>query len=432
MEGLLKKFKQIGVTLFILVITIEVSPYIISPIVAGQSFSREEIQGLLQGTGLTQNFGALSELQENTEHVYLGRNAIHPYIGFVANPGSNRNELGFPGPTPLVKSSADEVHICLTGGSVAIGLYGACRDRIATTLSQTGHFKDKKIRIVLVALAGFKQPQQLMSLNYFMALGAEYDLVINLDGFNEIALPFSDNLPFGVFPSFPRHWNMLSRKGMNSSVLQLIGQQAFEQNRRERTRKWYSASVLRHSNFGLFLWRFSDNKRSLNLYELEGGLRKAAKDLDKEYQSVGPDISYGDTTQYFEHCADLWRNASAQMGALEQAGSFNYFHFLQPNQYVDGSKVLTGEELTIAYEDGPLDYKTAVVKGYPFLVRKGKELMEMNINFTDLSMLFKEEQRSVYQDKCCHFNQLGNEIIADRITTEVIKILTDKKTSSLK
>ena len=168
------------------------------------------------------------------------------------------------------------------------------------------------------------------------------------------------------------------------------------------------------------------------MYELEGELRKAAKDLDKEYQSVGPDISYGDTTQYFEHCADLWRNASAQMGALEQAGSFNYFHFLQPNQYVDGSKVLTGEELTIAYEDGPLDYKTAVVKGYPFLVRKGKELMGMNINFTDLSMLFKEEQRSVYQDKCCHFNQLGNEIIADRITTEVIEILTEKKTSSLK
>ena len=44
----------------------------------------------------------------------------------------------------------------------------------------------------------------------------------------------------------------------------------------------------------------------------------------------------------------------------------------------------------------------------------------------------REVRRSAYQDKCCHFNQLGNEIIADRITTEVIEILTDKKTSSLK
>jgi len=42
------------------------------------------------------------------------------------------------------------------------------------------------------------------------------------------------------------------------------------------------------------------------------------------------------------------------------------------------------------------------------------------------------ERRPVYQDKCCHFNQLGNEIIADRITTEIIEILTDKETPSFR
>ena len=426
MKSVLIKVKQIGITLCIVVLTLELSPYIILPIVTGQAFSRGEAKNLLAGTDPASNFEHQSESQEDKEGGYLGRNAIHPYIGFVARPGSARNEFGFPGPSPLVKSSGNKVNICLTGGSVAMSLYNSCKDRMALRLGQSAHFQDKEINIVLVALAGFKQPQQLMALSYLMAQGAEYDLVINLDGFNEIALPFSDNMPFGVSPSFPRHWNMLARKGMSSSALELMGEQAFGHNKREHARKWFSASALRHSNFALFLWRFYDNQRGLHLYDLEKELRAVVKGLDKDYQAVGPDISYGDTTQYLAHCADMWRNASAQIAALKAVGAFDYFHFLQPNQYVTGSKVLTEEELVGAYEEGPLDYKTAVMRGYPGLRVKGMELKDLNIDFTDLSMLFKEEPRTVYQDKCCHFNQLGNELIADRITAKILEVLDSK------
>ena len=432
MKSLLIKVKPIGITLCILVFTLELSPYIISPIVTGYAFSRAETQSLLLGTDPVSNFEPLSESQEDKEGGYLGRNAIHPYIGFVARPGSTRNEFGFPGPSPLVKSSGNKVNICLTGGSVAMSLYNSCKDRMAVTLGQSAHFRDKEINIVLIALAGFKQPQQLMALSYLMVQGAEYDLVINLDGFNEIALPFSDNMPFGVSPSYPRHWNMLARKGINSSALELMAEQALGHNKRKHARKWFSASVLRHSNFALFLCGFLDNQKALHLYELEKELRAVVKGLDKDYQAVGPDISYGDTTQYLVHCADIWRNASAQMASLEAVGAFDYFHFLQPNQYLTGSKVLTEEELVTAYEEGPLDYKTAVMKSYPLLRTKGMELKDLNVDFTDLSMLFKDEPRTVYQDKCCHFNQLGNELIADRITAKIIEVLDSKPPPSLK
>jgi len=43
-----------------------------------------------------------------------------------------------------------------------------------------------------------------MRLNYLLALGARFDLFINLDGFNEVALPPAENIPKGVFLFFPR------------------------------------------------------------------------------------------------------------------------------------------------------------------------------------------------------------------------------------
>ena len=299
------------------------------------------------------------------------------------------------------------------------GLYGTCADTIAAMLQQIPYFEGKNINMILVALPGFKQPQQLMSLNYFMALGAEYDLVINLDGFNEVALPHSDNLPFGVFPSFPRHWNVLARKAINTKVLHLLGKRTFEENLRESNRHWFSESIWRYSSFGLFMWGFMDNKKALKLYGLEQETRSAVKELGKDFQSVGPNITYGDTTQYFEHYGEIWKNTSAQMASLERTGSFKYFHFLQPNQYVSGSKTLTEKELEVAYEAGPLEYKTAVEKGYPELSTKSQELIEAKVKFFDLTMLYKDESRSVYADKCCHFNKLGYQLLAIRITSEI-------------
>jgi len=422
MERIIIRTKQIFLTVCILVITLEVSPYIISPLISSQSFSRQAIkENLMQESPLSFLKEEPDEIIGNTDKEYLGRDILHPYIGFVGHPSSLRNEFGFTGINPILKRSPDVVNICLTGGSVALGLYHRCGDRMISSLGQVDYFKDKKINVVQLALPGFKQPQQLMSLSYFIALGAEYDLIINIDGFNEMALPFSDNLPFNVFPSFPRHWNMFSRKRINTKVQHLLGMQTVGRFDRRNNRQFFSKSILRYSNFGLLIWRIKDNDISLTLNSLEGKLRNAIKNADKDYQSTGPQIAMVDTTEYFRELAILWRNSSIEMNALKSAGAFKYFHFLQPNQYFDGSKVLTNTELSRAYEQGPLDYKTAIQKGYPIITEIGKDLLERGVSFTDLTMMFKKEQRSVYQDKCCHFNQLGNELIADRITDEIIK-----------
>ena len=64
--------------------------------------------------------------------------------------------------------------------------------------------------VVTLGIAGYKKTQQLLALAYFLSLGAEYDLIINLDGYNDIVLPITDNYSFGVNPFFPRAWNLRS------------------------------------------------------------------------------------------------------------------------------------------------------------------------------------------------------------------------------
>ena len=273
------------------------------------------------------------------------------------------------------------------------------------TLKKDIFFKDKEINVVLLALGGFKQPQQMLALNYFLSLGAEYDLVINLDGFNEIVLPLSDNLPYHVFPSYPRHWNMYSRKKLDSKVQGLLVQKKLIESNQEVWQGIFATTFLQYSNMGLMIWKSIDKKNKTALYENELELRDAMDSSEYNYQSVGPAYSFTDTTDFILDQANLWMKSSIQMGSLAKAMEFEYLHFLQPNQYYFDSKVFTEEELLTAYVPGTSKYKDGVTLGYPFLIGKGFELLRNDINFYDLTMIFKNEKRTVYNDKCCRFNE---------------------------
>ena len=48
---------------------------------------------------------------------------------------------------------------------------------------------------VNLALFGYKQPQQLTTLAYLMSIGGQFDLVLNIDGFNEVAASTSWRTP---------------------------------------------------------------------------------------------------------------------------------------------------------------------------------------------------------------------------------------------
>lgn len=408
------------VYLFIFVVTLELSPYILSGFILDQSFSRKKIRKeLAEDKTETQQEDPTNNQQAKNQ--YLGNHILHPYLGFVGVEQEGFNEFHFPGISPITKKSDNDLNVVLMGGSVARELYVNSGERIRQKLGSSDKYKNKNIKLVVLALSGFKQPQQLLALNYFMALGAGYDIVVNLDGFNEVVLPYADNLPFHVFPSYPRHWNIYSRKKLDSRSTLLLGKQAVVKDKRNNYKRSFSNSTLNYSNFALFIWKVIDNNFRNKIFEQEAEFRQMITNNPSDYQSTGIYTNINDTASFFDDQAELWKNCSQQIAFLSEKTSFEYYHFLQPNQYVDGSKEFTKEELDIAIETGPFPYRDAAQMGYPLLVEKGRQLTENGVDFTDLTQIFKNETKTVYSDKCCHFNQLGYNQIADRITEKILE-----------
>ena len=81
--------------------------------------------------------------------------------------------------------------------------------------------------------------------------------------------------------------------------------------------------------------------------------------------------------------------------------------------------VAAGEELLLGVGD---EVELARARGVGLaqaglLVRQAETLRQNGVNFHDLTMLFKNQSRTIYRDKCCHYNQTGYDLVAERIGT---------------
>ncbi|MDZ7742326.1 MAG: hypothetical protein U5Q03_11385 [Bacteroidota bacterium] len=410
-----KKLSGLIILLIIAGLTLELSPFILAPAVLGHSFSRKEYRKDLKDNWIA--IHAEKGPGSKADNYKQGIHSIHPYLGFVHNPGGAYNDLGFLGPDPLDSAKDNTLNICLCGGSVAKLLFQLKGDYFAEKLRESDVFSGQEIRLFSVALGGFKQPQQMLSVNYLLSLGAHFDLIVNLDGFNEVVLPYTDNMSFDINPSYPRNWDVLSRKSLDTEEQILLGEQAMARHEKDQLTVLFVESPLKYSNLAMLFWKVLDNNKINKINSTERELDKLISEQSLDYQSTGPACAFADTNDYFRHEVKLWAEASALLYELSRSGKFNYFHFLQPNQYVPASKRLTKKELEIAYIEGASDYKTAVKIGYPMLQKKGMELIREGIAFKDLSMMFREVSETVYNDKCCHFNEHGYEMIADEMVS---------------
>jgi len=87
-----------------------------------------------------------------------------------------------------------------------------------------------------------------------------------------------------------------------------------------------------------------------------------------------------------------------------------YFHFLQPNQYLEGSKPMGRLERQAAVAPGSV-FETSVRAGYPLLREAGRELAAQGVAFQDLTGAFADVREPLYVDTCCHLNQQGYRIL---------------------
>lgn len=347
---------------------------------------------------------------------------LHPYLGFVYDyeKDDDVSRYGFGNTTDLFhRTSDDTVVIGIVGGSVA-GMFSWTPAALINELEKSDSFANKEIVIVRMALGGYKQPQQFMTLSYMLTLGAHVDLLINLDGFNEVAIPPVENIPKAVHPFFPRNWSMRVHRGVPDRVTQsMVGEIIYLGSKRRQWAEAFLKSPFRYSITMALVWYSYDQKLATAISHAQTSLQQY-KAEGNPYVATGPPYHYEHEENLFQDLAAVWKRGSVQMHKLCSANGIQYFHFLQPNQYVPGSKSMGEEELKQAFVQGH-KYQKGVEKGYPYLIKAGKELVQEGVRFFDLTMLFSERAEPIYADACCHLNEAGYDILGSAIGKAIVE-----------
>jgi len=381
-----------------------------------------------------------SALGINLEGVRLNESIVerfHPFFGFIQKPGPDFrpgfkvNNYGFFSPYdyPFKKTKPNQFIIGVFGGSVAsnYGIFEVQNQVLPKYLKQLPGLKDKEFIILSFATGGYKQPQQLLILNYFLALGQELDMVVNMDGFNEVALSNLNNqnkvdlaMPSiqHIMPLTNLASNSLSTKAMKSTI-------AIKEN---KARINQGLKSLRQCKLAA-----CDALTSVYVQNLVNNYRKDVIRFEKE--SNQPEKDDGGSVIYinlnnsvikddaaFEQMAQNWAQSSIVMNKVLSASNVPYFQVLQPNQYYQTKRVFGEAEKQIAFnKDTP--YAKAVELGYPALFKKFPNLEKNHIDILNGVNVFDKTKDAVYVDSCCHYNKAGEVIFSDYVGSSILEVL---------
>lgn len=354
----------------------------------------------------------------------MAQEVIHPYLGFVRKPrveGGSGAYYGFedaPG-TWLESGEKDTVVIGIFGGSVAQRFYYGGRGELEKQLQRHPLFTGKRIVTKLLALPGYKQPQQLFTLNYYLSLGGRLDVAVNIDGVNELILPSYENTPKGVFPFYPRSWFFRIQPEERADLFPLIGQISYLTQKRSEWAQRFLHSPFSLSMTSAFVWRIGDVYLAAKLGRREALLVSVYAGEAEDYAVTGPIRHYTSREEELLDSVEHWKRSSVLMHAMSAARGIRYFHFLQPTGRLDGAKPLTEAEHAKVFlgEFPPTDIVNA---GYPLLREAGRDLWKNGVRFTDISRVFHNVRRPIYTD-CCHVEIEGSEIMARAIADVILR-----------
>jgi hypothetical protein len=366
----------------------------------------------------------------------------HPYLGYVYSTELNQpryvrghsrfdvTSFGFiDDQLPIHKRSDDQVIVGIVGGSVALGFSIEGDDALARILLQHPGLAGKKVRFVRLGLGGYKQPQQLLTVAYLLTLGAEFDMLVNIDGFNELAMALMDNVPVGVYPYFPRGWHFVIGARLTPDQQRLLAQKTYTEESRQALARTFLDLPTRYSVSLQCAWRLLDRRKRWTVRGLDEALRRENA-TGQRFVATGPGTEGFTDENIGPALVDVWVRGSTQLRKVCEQNDILYLHCLQPNQYLEGSKPMPPEELEVAVNHGT-GYAKAVQQHYHRLIAAGDRIRAAGVDFHDLTMVFQDHPEPLYIDTCCHVNRRGNEILAQRIGAALLAALDRRDAKAL-
>ena len=335
------------------------------------------------------------------------------------------NNFGFASPYSFpIDRGENEFIIGIFGGSVSVWFCQVGVEHLLDDLRQHEFFKTRTLVPLCMAHEGYKQPQQALVLAYFLSIGQPFDLVINIDGLNEVALsPLNNQQNLDISMPSASHFipliNLIDKGSLTPQRLESLAAIARYKSRVDEVTGALNrnrSAAVDAALGGYRAWLVSRYDREVRTFDalpstpgnsLIGAIPPTA-------QRSGPAL--------FQEIARNWAQASLLMKAMLAAKDIPYVHVLQPNQYHHTMRAFSAEESAVAISPESA-FKSGVEQGYPVLLSEASSQgLAARANFFDATRIFDMEPAPVYIDNCCHYTRVGYLRLADFAARAIVTV----------
>ncbi len=347
---------------------------------------------------------------------------LHPYRAYVYTQPLHGEDvcawnaeavLTYGGPAPR-EASPDRIVIGLFGGSLAFEL-GLPRSGFFKSLQDAPALRGKEVRLINAAMNSGQMPQQWYALSYLLLAGYHFDVILNLDGYNDLN-------PWRPSVVYPIMWEPLLASFDDLGRIDLLAKMRIVRLTRQRLAGAIDdSSIGSHSALVNLVWGVIDRRLEWRTYALEQNLRSRSSETDdlRKYIIGGPRYDYGDIekdpSRLMEAMVRMWADGSAMMGQVARSRGAVYLHMLQPNQYWPAGKTLTTAEKAHAYD--PASHAVRwIPEGY-------RRLLTLESGVIDPTPIFRDVAQTVYRDTCCHLEDSGYRILGEYVAGEITRRL---------
>ena len=326
----------------------------------------------------------------------------HPFYAYThPDPWAGLNEM------PPRPEGDDTVVIALVGGSVAEQVWPYLQRAMYRYFID--HELPRRPAVLALADGAMKQPAQLAVAANNLLLGGHFDLLVNLDGYNEIYFSFA-NRQKGVFPFHPEAWShgvdLTAAETLQIGRIALLRGEGAELQRRQ------AVSPFRYTALYGIVNRY--RQEQIRRQIIQGNHNLAAAQSDYSLEKHGPRRIFAEDAAFHQEAARVWYRGSLLLASVAQLAGAEYYHFLQPNQYVPNAKPLSAAEVTDFYR-AVSPREQAIRQNYhPRMQEFGARLQleGPGFHYFDLTGIFADHRETLYADACCHLNERGNELLA--------------------
>lgn len=351
-----------------------------------------------------------------TVHAFGTSFQVHPFYGYTAERGvAGANNQGFfsGGRSFPYSKREGEFVVGLFGGSVAMQVAASPSPLLDALLPEVRARGYDRVTLLCFALPGWRQPQSFFALvSNLPAL----DLILNLDGFNEVI--HTGDAELLTYPaSYP--WSLvyaaLARSVPTSDDILRRADLIRENRRAARVTRLVQDSALRRSAFAHLVWRAYAAGYARRTSELR---EATLRDVSTEFSAVEPIENGGIQAKrdaYLDLYVDLVRFSSAI--AAEKGKPF--FHFVQPNQYLRDSKPLSDEERALRISNTA--WFDLVTPQYRALEERTRALRADGVESYFFGHLFDAMPETIYSDDCCHLNDRGIAVLGRAMGDAIVR-----------